>query len=69
MEIPNSFYVIAGTLIVANLGTIFSLIYGVGRLVWFIAQLESRVEKLENDFTVIHEDIRSLRVSHTTRSR
>lgn len=68
MEIPNSFYVIAGTLIAANLGTIFSLIYGIGRLVWFIAKLESRVDKLETEFTVVNDDIRALRVS-LTRSR
>lgn len=61
VQIPNSAYVIAGTLIVANVGTIFSLIYGIGKLVWFIAKLDARLEKVEGDVKAAHDRIRELR--------
>jgi len=50
-EIPSSFYVIIGTLVVANLGTVVSVIFGVGKLVWFVAKLESRVTAIEVEHT------------------
>lgn len=59
-QIPNSFYIIAGTLVVANLGTIFSLIYGIGKLIWFMAQLDARVQKVEGDVKAAHDRIREL---------
>lgn len=50
-QIPASFYVIVGGLIIANLGTVVTIIYGVGKLIWFIAKLDARVESLEKDMT------------------
>jgi hypothetical protein len=49
-EIPSSVYVIIGTLIIANLGTIVTIIYGVGKLVWFVSKLDSRVSTVEKEF-------------------
>jgi hypothetical protein len=64
-QIPTSVYVILGTLVVANLGTVVTIIYGIGRLVWFIAKLDSRVNVIEaehsKDINAAHEAIRELR--------
>jgi len=66
-QIPSSVYIIIGTLIVANLGTVVSIFYGVGKVVWFIAKLESRVESLEKDMSkdvnAAHAAIRDIKKS------
>lgn len=46
-DIPPSFYVIVGTLVLANIGSLVSVFYGVGKIIWFLARLESRVSVLE----------------------
>ena len=46
-QIPTSFYAIVGGLILLNLGTIVTVFYGVGKLVWFMSKMDSRVENLE----------------------
>ena len=51
MQVPSSVYVIIGTLIVANVGTVVTIVYGIGKVVWFIAKLDSRVAVLETDHT------------------
>lgn len=51
VQIPTSFYVIAGTLIIANLGTVVTIFYGIGRVVWFVAKLDARVETIEKEHT------------------
>ena len=48
-QIPSSFYVIVGGLVLANLGTVVTIFYGIGKVVWFISKLDSRVEFLEKD--------------------
>lgn len=67
-SIPSSFYVIAGTLIVANIGTVVTIFYGIGKLIWFIAKLDARVGALETDtkkdIDAAHEAIRNLRKAH-----
>ena len=46
-QIPTSFYIVAGSLILANLGTVVTVLYGVGKIIWWMAKLESRVEHIE----------------------
>lgn len=64
-QIPSSIYVVIGTLIVANIGTVVSIFYGIGKVVWFISKLDSRVESLEKDtskdINAAHAAIRELR--------
>jgi len=64
-QIPTGFYVIVGGLILANLGTVVTIFYGIGKVVWFIAKLDSRVVTLENDMskdiTAAHDAIRQLK--------
>lgn len=64
MDIPNSFYIVVGGLVLANLGTVVTIIYGIGRMVWFLAQLEARVSSLEKetskDINSAFEKIRNL---------
>lgn len=50
VQIPTSLYVLVGGLVLANFGTVITVIYGIGKVVWFIAKLESRVEALEKDY-------------------
>lgn len=69
-QIPTSFYVIIGGLVLANLGTVVTIFYGIGRVVWFIAKLDSRVEKIETehgkDIDAAHVAIREIRKEMTT---
>lgn len=64
-QIPTSFYVLAGSLILANLGTVVTIFYGVGKVVWFLAKLESRVEIIERDTTkdinAAHQALREIK--------
>jgi SpoU rRNA methylase family enzyme len=64
-QIPSSVYVIIGTLIVANIGTVVTIFYGIGKVVWFISKLDSRVEVLERetakDIDAAHQAIRDIR--------
>jgi hypothetical protein len=66
-QVPTNFYVIVGGLVLANLGTMVTIFYGIGKLVWFIAKLDSRVSSLENDMSkdidAAHEAIRDLKRS------
>lgn len=63
-EIPSSVYIIIGTLIVANLGTVVTVFYGVGKLVWWLAQIDMRVKTVEvehtKDIDSAHSKIRDL---------
>lgn len=64
-QVPTSFYVITGGLVLANLGTVVTVFYGIGRLVWFIAKLDSRVEAIEKehgkDINEAHTAIREIK--------
>ena len=64
-QIPSGFYTIIGGLVLANIGTVVTIFYGIGKVVWFIAKLEARVESLEKDFTkdlnAAHSAIRELK--------
>lgn len=48
-QVPTHFYVIIGSLILLNFGTIVSIVYGIGKVIWFISKLDSRVGVLETD--------------------
>jgi hypothetical protein len=50
-EIPSSVYVIIGTLIVANLGTVVTVFYGIGKIVWWVSKLDSRIATVEVEHT------------------
>jgi hypothetical protein len=67
-QIPQSFYVIVGVLILANIGTVVTIFYGIGKVVWWLSKLDSRVETLERDTTkdidAAHQAIRELRASN-----
>lgn len=64
-QIPTSFYVIVGGLVLANLGTVVTIFYGIGKVVWFVSKLDSRVEVLEKDLskdvTAAHSAIREIK--------
>ena len=50
-EIPSSAYVIIGSLILANIGTVVTVMYGIGKLVWWLSELNSRVKTIETEHT------------------
>lgn len=60
-QIPTSFYVAAGTLIVMNLGTVVTIFYGIGRVVWFLAKLDEKVKAHDKDINAAHAAIRDVR--------
>lgn len=64
-QIPTNFYVVVGVLVLANIGTVVSIFYGVGKVVWWLSKLDSRVENLENETTkdidAAHSAIREIR--------
>lgn len=64
-EIPTWVYVAFGSMIAANIGTIVSVVYGVGKFVWWLSKLESRVEFVEKhhgkDIDEAHKAIRNLK--------
>lgn len=64
-QIPSSFYVIVGGLVIANLGTVVTIFYGIGRVVWFLAKMDSRISSLETeipkDINAAFEKIRELK--------
>ena len=71
-EIPPTVYVIIGTLIVANLGTVVTVVYGVGKLVWWMSKLDSRIQAVEiehtKDIDSAHIKIRDLeKLNYTQR--
>ena len=65
-QIPSSAYAIIGTLVIANIGTVVSVFYGIGKVIWFISKLDSRVENLEKsttkDIDAAHAAIRNLKL-------
>ena len=64
-QIPTSFYVIVGGLVLANLGTVVTIFYGIGRVVWFVAKLDSKVDTIEKeygkDINAAHAAIREIK--------
>ncbi len=48
MGTPDQLSSLVGILIMANVGTIATMLYGTGRVIWWMAKLEARVEHLEH---------------------
>ena len=61
-EIPTWMAATVGTLVLANIGTIIAVAWGIAKLIakatWFVSKLDSRIEKTENDINAAHEKIR-----------
>lgn len=64
-EIPSNFYVIVGTLIIANIGSVISVFYGIGRAIWWASAMDKRVSFIETeykrDIDAAHEAVRDLK--------
>lgn len=63
-DLPQQFYWIIGVLIVFNIGTIVSSLIGAGRVVWFIAKLESKVVDHEKDLNGFGGRVRKVEERH-----
>lgn len=61
MEIPSSFYYLVGTLIVANIGAIGSLLILGAKLVWWFAQLDMNVKKNSKDINNAFKEIKEIK--------
>lgn len=62
MDMTKIYFVI-GFLVVMNLGTIVSVLVGVGKLIWWLSKLESKVDNHQKDINAAHEKIRDLKES------
>jgi hypothetical protein len=47
-----------GGLIVANMATVFAVLFGAGRIIWFAAKWDSRLGSVEKDVDAAHSSIR-----------
>jgi len=59
-KIPSSVYVAVWSLLLANIGTIVTILYGIGRLVWWASSVESRLKDHTKDINAAFEKIRAL---------
>ena len=61
-EMPNWVIYTVGAMVLANVGTIITVIIAGAKMVakatWYISKLDSRLEKNENDINAAHEKIR-----------
>lgn len=57
MNIPPSFYYVAGVLIVTNVGTIISLFYAALKSAWWLSKLDSRVADAKQSAIRAHKRI------------
>ena len=62
--IPDIIYWFIGVMVVANLGTIFSVLVMGSKGIWWMSELSSRVDSAENDIVEIKGDVRDLRHAH-----
>ena len=56
----SKLYWVVGALIVMNFGAIVSIFVGVGRAVWFMSKIDSRISQNTKDINAAHKRIRSL---------
>lgn len=61
---PDTIYWFVGLMVVANIGTIFSVMVMGSKGVWWMSELSSRVDALREDVERIDEDVRDLRHAH-----
>ena len=59
-QIPQWVYIAIGSLVLANLGTIVSILVAAGKLVWFLSELNTTVKKQTQDINSAHQKIRDL---------
>lgn len=60
-EIPSILYWLIGVSVVANFGTIVSLMYFSGRIVWWAAKIDHRVDEHDHEI----DDLRNMIISRT----
>lgn len=63
-NIPDSLYTLIGVLIIANVGTIVSVIVAALRSVWWMSKLDSRVDRAQETGNRAHKRIDKLEDSH-----
>jgi hypothetical protein len=56
-EIPHSLYYLIGTLVVANLATIGSVIFTALKAAWWLSKLDSRVDEARRVADLAHKRI------------
>jgi len=56
----SKIYVIVGSLVVMNIGTIGSIMYASFKLVWWLSSLNSSVKEQGKDINEAHKKIRAL---------
>lgn len=60
-QIPNLFYWLVGVLVVANLGTLATMLYMGAKIVWWAAQIDHRTQDHKVTLDDHEEQIRQLR--------
>ena len=58
MEIPSSLYYITGALILANVGTIGSVLVVGFKFIWWMAQMDLQMKQNTKDINAAHEKLR-----------
>ncbi len=56
-EIPQAFYYLIGTLIIANFSAIIAVVAAAGRALWWVSKLDSRVEDAKATAVRAHKRI------------
>ena len=57
-----------GGLVLANIGTMVTIIIAVLKFTWFLSKMDSRIEKNETDTNAAHEKIRWIKDKFLTNS-
>lgn len=57
LAIPNEVYYVAGVLLIANLGTIVSILFAAFKAVWWASKLDSKVEDAKATAVRAHKRI------------
>lgn len=60
LNIPNEVYYVAGVLLIANLGTIVSIIFAAFKAVWWASKLDSKVDDARATAVRAHKRIDTL---------
>lgn len=60
LNIPNEVYYVAGVLLVANLGTIVSILFAAFKAVWWASKLDSKVDDAKATAVRAHKRIDTL---------
>lgn len=60
LNIPNEVYYVAGVLLLANVGTIVSILFAAFKAVWWASKLDSKVEEARATAVRAHKRIDSM---------